>query len=248
MSTNLDPGAVGAPRPRIEGPLKVTGAARYAADVPMPDLVHGWMVTAPISRGRIRDIDTSTALGMPGVLGVLDHRNAPRLNPRAGNYFGPDGSMQLLQDDVIPYAGRPVALAVAETPEQARAAVAALRVTYDVEPHDLDFSLEHPAARPGSTAFGPEADTGDVDAELSRSAVVVSERYRTPEESHSALEPHAATVWWDGATCTPWTPTRVRSACPRFWPRCGPSTGSGCTSAPSMSGAASAARAPAARR
>ncbi|MFY1585317.1 xanthine dehydrogenase family protein molybdopterin-binding subunit [Micromonospora sp. WMMD734] len=198
MSTNLDPGAVGAPHPRIEGPLKVTGVARYAADVPMPDLAHGWLVTAPISRGRIRDIDASTALGMPGVLGVLDHRNAPRLNPRAGNYFGPDGSMQLLQDDVIPYAGRPVALAVAETPEQARAAAAALRVTYDVEPHDLDFNLEHPAARPASTAFGPEADTGDVDAELSASAVVVDERYRTPEESHSALEPHAATVWWDG--------------------------------------------------
>ncbi|WP_432901521.1 xanthine dehydrogenase family protein molybdopterin-binding subunit [Micromonospora matsumotoense] len=198
MSADLNPGAVGAPRPRIEGPLKVTGAARYAADVPMPDLAHGWMVTATISRGRIRDIDASTALGMPGVLGVLDHRNAPRLNPQAGNYFGPDGSMQLLQDDVIPYAGRPVALAVAETPEQARAAAAALRVTYEVEPHDLDFSLEHPAARPGSTAFGPEADTGDVDAELSASAVVVDERYRTPEESHSALEPHAATVWWDG--------------------------------------------------
>ncbi|MEU5943188.1 xanthine dehydrogenase family protein molybdopterin-binding subunit [Micromonospora sp. NPDC047548] len=197
MSADPTPCTVGAPRPRIEGRLKVTGSARYAADVLMPDLAHGWMVTATISRGRIRDIDASTALGMPGVLGVLDHRNAPRLNPEAGNYFGPDGSLQLLQDDVIPYAGRPVALVVAETPEQARAAAAALRVTYDVEPHDVDFRLEHPAARPASTAFGPEADTGDVDAELSASTIVVDERYRTPEESHSALEPHAATVWWD---------------------------------------------------
>ncbi|MFC4855964.1 xanthine dehydrogenase family protein molybdopterin-binding subunit [Actinophytocola glycyrrhizae] len=197
MSTEPAPGAVGAPRPRIEGRLKVTGAAHYAADVPVPDLTHGWMVTATVSRGRIRDIDASAALGMPGVLGVLDHRNAPRLNPEAGNYFGPDGSLQLLQDDVIPYAGRPVALVVAETPEQARAAAGALRVTYDIEAHDLDISPERPAARPASTAFGPEADTGDLTAELAASVVVVEERYRTPEESHCALEPHAATVWWD---------------------------------------------------
>jgi xanthine dehydrogenase YagR molybdenum-binding subunit len=189
--------AVGTPRPRIEGRFKVTGAADYAADIPMPDLAHGWMVTATLSRGRIRDIDTSTALGMPGVLGVLDHRDAPRLNPEAGNYFGPDGSLRLLQDDVIPYAGWPLALVVAETPEQARAAAAAVRVTCDGEPHDLDFSLEHPAARPASTAFGPEADIGDLKAELAASAVVLEERYRTPEESHCAMEPHAATVWWD---------------------------------------------------
>ncbi|MFJ9782637.1 xanthine dehydrogenase family protein molybdopterin-binding subunit [Amycolatopsis sp. NPDC101161] len=189
--------AVGTPRPRIEGRLKVTGAAHYAADIPIPDLAHGWMVTGTLSRGRIRDIDTSTALGMPGVLGVLDHRDAPRLNPEAGNYFGPDGSLRLLQDDVIPYAGWPLALVVAETPEQARAAAAALRVTCDGEPHDLDFSLEHPAARPASTAFGPEADIGDLKAELAASAVVLEERYRTPEESHCAMEPHAATVWWD---------------------------------------------------
>jgi xanthine dehydrogenase YagR molybdenum-binding subunit len=197
MSTNPASGAVGAARPRTEGRLKVTGAVHYAADVPMPDLVHGWMVTGTVSRGRIRDIDASATLGMPGVLGVLDHRNAPRLNPEAGNYFGPDGSLRLLQDEVIPYAGWPLALVVAETPEQARAAAAALRVTCDSEPHDLDFSLEHPAARPASTAFGPEADIGDLGAELAASTVVVEERYRTPEESHCAMEPHAATVWWD---------------------------------------------------
>ncbi|WP_284740483.1 xanthine dehydrogenase family protein molybdopterin-binding subunit [Amycolatopsis sp. RTGN1] len=196
MSPDL--GAVGAPRPRLEGRLKVTGAARYAADLPMPGLAHGWMVTATVSRGRIRDLDTSAVLGMPGVLGVLDHRTAPRLDPGVRNYFGPDGSVLLLQDDVIPYAGRPVALVVAETPEQARAAANALQVTYDVEPHDLDLTPEHPAARPASTAFGPEADTGDLEAELAASAVVVEERYRTPEESHCAMEPHAATAWWDG--------------------------------------------------
>ncbi|GAA1013117.1 oxidoreductase [Acrocarpospora pleiomorpha] len=188
--------AIGDARPRIEGRLKVTGAARYAADEPAPDLAHGWMITATVARGRISAVDASAALGMPGVLGVLDHRNAPRLDPRAGNYFGPDGSLLLLQDDVVPYAGRPVVLVVAETPEQARAAAGAVVVTYEPYPHDVDFRLDHPAARPASTAFGPEADTGDIEVELAASAVVVDERYRTPEENCSAMEPHAATAWW----------------------------------------------------
>jgi xanthine dehydrogenase YagR molybdenum-binding subunit len=60
----------------------------------------------------------------------------------------------------------------------------------------VGFHLDHPASRPASTAFGPEADTGDVDAELATAAMVVDERYHTPEECHSAVEPHAATAWW----------------------------------------------------
>ncbi|HYQ67574.1 xanthine dehydrogenase family protein molybdopterin-binding subunit [Actinophytocola sp.] len=191
-------GAVGVARPRIEGRAKVTGAARYAADEPVQDLVHGCLVVATISRGRIRDIDTPAVLGMPGVLGVLDHRDAPRLDPAAGHFFGPDGGLQLLQDDVIPFAGRPVALVVAETLEQAMAAAEALPVTYDEEPHDTDFSAGHPAARPALALFDGPVDVGDVDAELAASAVVVDQRYRTPEEHCGAMEPHSATAWWEG--------------------------------------------------
>src|SRR6476469_2313937 len=191
-------GAVGVARPRIEGRAKVTGAARYAADEPVQDLVHGCLVVATLSRGRIRDIDTPAVLGMPGVLGVLDHRDAPRLDPAAGHFFGPDGGLQLLQDDVIPFAGRPVALVVAETLEQAMAAAEALPVTYDEEPHDTDFSAGHPAARPALALFDGPVDVGDVDAELAASAVVVDQRYSTPEEHCGAMEPHSATAWWEG--------------------------------------------------
>ncbi|WP_405146540.1 xanthine dehydrogenase family protein molybdopterin-binding subunit [Sphaerisporangium sp. NBC_01403] len=191
------PGAVGTARPRIEGAGKVTGSVRYAADEPMRDLAHGWVVTSTVSRGRIRDIDTSAALAMPGVLGVIDHRTAPRVNPQAAGFFGTDGGLQLLQDETVPHAGRPIALVVAETPEQARAAALALSVSYDEEPHDTDFSLDHLAARPALPLFGEDANVGDVDAELAASAVVVDERYRTPEEHGSAMEPHSATAWWE---------------------------------------------------
>ncbi|BCB89982.1 oxidoreductase [Phytohabitans suffuscus] len=135
---------------------------------------------------------------MPGVIGVVDHRNAPRLSPLAGTFFGPDGGLLMLQDGVVPYAGCPVALVVARTPEQAKAAADALPVTYDEQPHDTHFSAGHPAARPASTVFGEDANVGDVEAELARSAVVVDEWYRTPEEHCGAMELHSATAWWDG--------------------------------------------------
>ncbi|MFB6777197.1 xanthine dehydrogenase family protein molybdopterin-binding subunit [Streptomyces sp. NPDC056352] len=197
--TNEPPlGAIGASRPRVEGPAKVTGAVRYAADEPMSDLAHGWVVTSTVTRGRIRELDTSAVLAMPGVLGVIDHRNAPRLNPEAGSFFGPDGGMHLLQSEEIPHSGRPIALVVAKTAEQARSAAMALRVTYDEEPHDVDFSPDHPAARPATSHFGEDATVGDVDVELAASAVVVDERYVTPEEHGAAMEPHSATAWWDG--------------------------------------------------
>ena len=165
----------------------------------MDDLVFGSLVASTISRGRITSIDASAVLGMPGVLAVLDHTNAPRLNPEAGTpIFGPDGGLQLLQSDEVPFAGRPVALVLAETLEQARAAAEALPVSYEQHPHDIDFSADHPAARGALQAFGENARVGDVEAELAASDVVVDERYRTPEEHCCALEPHSAVAWWDG--------------------------------------------------
>lgn len=86
-------GAIGMARPRVEGTAKVTGAVRSAADEPMSEPAHGWVVTSTVTRGRIRDINTSAALAMPGVLGVLDHNNAPRLNLDAGS-FTPAGRLR----------------------------------------------------------------------------------------------------------------------------------------------------------
>lgn len=190
-------GAVGVARPRVEGREKVTGTARYAADEPVAGLAFGALVVSTVARGRIRHVDADAVRDLPGVVGVIDHTNAPRLNPEAGMFFGPDGGLLLLQTAEIPHAGRPVALVVAKTLEQARAAADALPVTYDELPHDTTFAADHPAARPAFALFGGDVTVGDTDAELAASAVTVDEVYRTPEEHCSAMEPHAATVWWD---------------------------------------------------
>ncbi|MEO6087074.1 MAG: xanthine dehydrogenase family protein molybdopterin-binding subunit [Umezawaea sp.] len=188
-------GAVGSAHVRLEGREKVTGAARYAADVPFEGLAHGWLVLSTVARGRITHIDTEPVLAMPGVLGVLHHGNAPRLNPDAGMFGMRDATLQLLQDDRVPHVGRPVALVVAETAEQARAGAEALVVTYDQEPHDIAFSADHPAARVPASA--PVVTKGDVDAEIAAAPVVVDQRYTTPEEHHGSMEPHASMARWD---------------------------------------------------
>ncbi|MFI9256135.1 xanthine dehydrogenase family protein molybdopterin-binding subunit [Streptomyces sioyaensis] len=194
-------GAVGAAHTRVEGLAKVTGAARYAGEIPFAELAHGWLVLSTIARGRIRAVESAPVLAMPGVLAVLHHGNAPRVD---GNYTGPlgppDPVVQVFQHDRVPYAGWPVALVVAETPEQAREAAETLVVRYDQEPHEVAFAAGHPdmytpESSPHSAA---ETEKGDLAAELAASAVVVDAQYTTPEEHHHPLEPHAAMARWDG--------------------------------------------------
>ncbi|MFE2102978.1 xanthine dehydrogenase family protein molybdopterin-binding subunit, partial [Streptomyces sp. NPDC059468] len=192
--------SVGTAHTRVEGRDKVTGAARYAGEVPFADLAHGWLVLSTVARGRIREIDTAAVLELPGVLAVLDHRNAPRVETDYVGLMGskPDLTCAVFQHDRIPHLGWPVALVVAETSEQAREAAEALVVHYEQEPHDVDFTGEHPDAYPLDGHMPAVTEKGDLDAELAASAVVLDAEYTTPEEHHNPMEPHAATVRWDG--------------------------------------------------
>ncbi|MGA5116035.1 xanthine dehydrogenase family protein molybdopterin-binding subunit [Streptomyces pseudogriseolus] len=194
------PGVVGTAHTRVEGRDKVTGAARYGGDIPFAGLAHGTFVLSTVARGRILSLDTAPVLAMPGVLAVLHHGNAPRL---AGDYVGmlgvrPDPTALVFQHDRVPHAGWPVALVVAETPEQARAAADALAVTYEEEPHDIALSADRPDAYPAEGHMPGVTEKGDLEAELAASAHVVDAEYTTPEEHHAMMEPHVATAWWDG--------------------------------------------------
>ena len=188
-------GSVGTAHTRVEGRDKVTGAARYAGDLPFAELAHGWLVLSTVARGRIRSVETAPVLRMPGVLTVLHHQNAPRVDNDYINLLGvpPEPTVALFQHDRVPHAGWPVALVVAETPEQAREAAEALVVHYEEEPHDTAFPGERPDAYPLDTK-----EKGDLESELAASAVVVDAEYTTPEEHHSMMEPHAAMARWEG--------------------------------------------------
>ncbi|MGX5181475.1 xanthine dehydrogenase family protein molybdopterin-binding subunit [Streptomyces avermitilis] len=193
-------GAVGTAHTRVEGRDKVTGAARYAGEIPYDELAHGWLVLSTVARGRVRTVESEPVLAMPGVLAVLHHANAPRVTT---DYIGivgrPDPALGIFQDDRVPYVGWPVALVVAETSEQAREAAEALVVRYDEEPHDVEFFAGHPGlyTPQDSPLVQAEAVKGDVEAELAASGVVVDAEYATPEAYHCPLEPHAATARWD---------------------------------------------------
>ncbi|MFF9351979.1 xanthine dehydrogenase family protein molybdopterin-binding subunit [Streptomyces sp. NPDC014734] len=195
------PGAVGAARTRVEGRDKVTGAARYAGEIPFTDLAHGWLVLSTVARGRIRAVEDAPVLAMPGVLAVLHHVNAPRVDTDYVGMLGrPNPVVGLFQHDRVPFMGWPVALVVAETSEQAREAAETLVVRYDEEPHDIDFrSGRGDAYTPEDSPMAQaETEKGDVEAELGAAALVVDEEYTTPEEHHHPMEPHAATARWDG--------------------------------------------------
>ncbi|MFI8836317.1 xanthine dehydrogenase family protein molybdopterin-binding subunit [Streptomyces afghaniensis] len=199
--TTATKGSVGTSHTRVEGRDKVTGAARYAAEIPFAELAHGWLVLSTVARGRIRALDTEAVLRMPGVLTVLHHHNAPRVDNDYVGLLGvpPDPSVALFQHDRVIHMGWPVALVVAETSEQAREAAEALVVTYDQEPHDVAFSAERQTEAYPVDGHAPGVvEKGDLEAQLASSAVVVDAEYTTPEEHHNPMEPHAATALWEG--------------------------------------------------
>lgn len=192
--------SVGRAHTRVEGRDKVTGAARYAGEIPFDQLAHGWLVLSTVARGRVRSVEDAPVLAMPGVVAVLHHGNAPRVDTDYVGLLGttPDPTAAVFQHDRVPHVGWPVALVVADTSEQAREAAEALVVHYEQEPHDVDFAAGHPDAYPVD-GHGPAViENGNLEAELAASAVVLDAEYATPEEHHSPMEPHAATALWDG--------------------------------------------------
>ncbi|QGV77894.1 xanthine dehydrogenase family protein molybdopterin-binding subunit [Streptomyces ficellus] len=189
--------ALGTAAERIEGRDKVTGAARYAtehAHTP-PDCAYAWPVPATVARGRVTAVDTAAALALPGTLAVLTPETAPRLGEPD------DPTLKVLQDTAVPHRGWYVALAVADTLEDARAAASAVRVTYDTEPHDVTLTEDHPDAYRPDLANGGQAahrERGDAETALAAAPVRVDVTYRLPPLHNHPMEPHAAFARWDG--------------------------------------------------
>lgn len=192
---------LGAPVTRVDGRLKVTGGARYAAEHDAPGLAQGCVVSSTIAHGTITAIDASEALALPGVLAVFTHENRPHLPWFDRSYRdddAPAGSpLRPLYDADVVHSGQPVALVVAETLELARHAASRVRVTYDTDVHETELRAHRDRARAprkGKLGYDPPKSRGDADAALATSAVRVEAEYECPIEHHNPMEPHATTV------------------------------------------------------
>jgi xanthine dehydrogenase YagR molybdenum-binding subunit len=172
---------IGQPLDRLDGPAKVTGAARYSAEYPQDHLAHVALVHATITRGRITSIDVAAASGLAGVVAVITHENAPRMkrtsaqNPARGNLSSSATSVTYLNTDEIHWNGQPVAVVVAETVDIAHHAVSLVRVGYDTAPATVDFEAELGRAKkqPGNPITPPHANQGDAEAALASARFAV---------------------------------------------------------------------------
>ena len=184
---------------RTDGFAKVTGAARYAADQrPKGKLAYGYAVTATIAVGTVKSVDTIEAALMPGVITIIT--DDPRLPSESPN-IGADMAPRF--DGVVESYGQIVALVVAESFEQARAAAMAVTVDYAPQKGKFDTMANIDSAKPPHEgAMLPDAIKGDVDAAMATADVTVDVTYSTPYQVHAAMEPHAAVAEWDGDDLT----------------------------------------------
>jgi len=197
-------GQIGRPVSRVDGPLKVRGAAPFAAEIALEGMVYAALAHSTIAKGRVVAIDTGKAEKAPGVVLVMTHRNAPRLNPPprflSGDKAAAGDDAPVMQDDRVRWNGEPVALVLAETQEQADHARSLIAVTYAEEPAATTLAAAG-ESEVGTFMGEPlSAKLGDAEAALAAAAHKVEAVYRTPPHNHNALELHAATlVWRDGA-------------------------------------------------
>ena len=204
--------AIGRSVDRVDGLAKVTGTARFSAEYPIPGLTHAVLVHATIARGRITAIDVAQAEAHPGVVLVLTHHNAPRLqppptrlNPMDLSSMAAGSSIAFLNTEEIHVDGQPVAAVVAETLESAQYAASLVRVDYEIITLAADLDVELPNATPvrSMPVLPPTGGKrGDAHAAYARSPVKVDLTFTTPQHNHNALEPHATTAVWDGTRLT----------------------------------------------
>ena len=187
---------IGKPVDRVDGKLKVTGQARYAAEFPEDGLLHGSVVSSSIASGRVVSIDASEALKVPGVVAVLDHNNRPSISSYDESYEDADSAdgspFRPFYNDNVLYSGQPLALVVAETLELARHAGSLVRIEYEQKLHETDMATALEQAHKAPAEL-PEP-RGNFEAELASSALSVDVTYSTPSEYHNPMEPHASTV------------------------------------------------------
>ncbi len=193
---------LGKPTRRVDGPAKVSGAAKYAAEFNVPGLLYGYVVSSAKARGRITNINTAEVEAVPGVLKVFTHETAPKtawldrshrdlIAPKSGAPFRP------LYQAELQYSAQPIALVVGETFEIARFAASLVRVEYDEQPHETDLHANQAKAHPPTDkrdGYTPvPKPRGEPDAAFDKAPFKVEAEYSQPAEFHNPMENYAAT-------------------------------------------------------
>ncbi|WP_312488198.1 aldehyde oxidoreductase molybdenum-binding subunit PaoC [Sphingomonas sp.] len=202
---------VGRAQDRIDGPRKTTGTAPYAYErhADAPNAAYGWIIGSAIAKGRIRNIDLDDARGAPGVLGIVTAADAGPLAK------GNSNTAKLLGGPEIEHYHQAIAIVVAKTFEQARAAAGLVRVDYDRAPgaFDLDAALKTAPLVGGDSKEGskaPAADrVGDFEGAFAAAPVTLDAHYTTPDHTHAMMEPFASTAMWKGDELLLWTSNQM---------------------------------------
>jgi xanthine dehydrogenase YagR molybdenum-binding subunit len=198
---------VGKPTDRIDGPLKTTGTATYAYEHHnvVPNAAYGFVVGASVAKGRIAAMDLAKAKAAPGVLAIVTAENAGKLDK------GDFNTAKLLGGPQIEHYHQAVALVVAETFEQARAAAQLVDIKYTAAEGVFDLAAAKDSApKPGPGFAGePDSAVGDFARAFATAPVKIDETYTTPDQSHAMMEPHASVARWDGDKLTLWTSNQM---------------------------------------
>ena len=201
---------VGQPLDRIDGPRKCTGTAPYAYEhhKEVPNAAHGFVVGSSIAKGRIASVEIEAARRAPGVLAVVTAANAGKLGK------GDMNVAHLLAGPKVEHYHQAVALVVAETFEQARAASHLVRVKYVEEKGKFDLAAEKDkAVKPDWESDPSDSKAGNFQRGFDTAPVKLDATYTTPDQSHAMMEPHASTAVWEGDKLTVWTSNQMINWC-----------------------------------
>jgi xanthine dehydrogenase YagR molybdenum-binding subunit len=195
---------LGKPLDRVDGKLKTTGTAHYAYernDV-APNAAYGYIVGSAIAKGRIDSIDDADAKAAPGVLAVVTYKNAGTIAKAKAH------TARMLAGPDVQHYDQAVAVVVAETFEQARAAAKLLRVTYARTAGSFDLAAVKASATKPKDG-NPDTAVGNFAGAFAKAAVKIDEQYTTPDQSHTMMEPHSTTAAWQGDKLTLWTSNQM---------------------------------------
>jgi CO/xanthine dehydrogenase Mo-binding subunit len=211
---------VGKALPRVDAYERVSGKAQYTYDVILPDMVYGAILRCPHAHAMVKNVDTSAAEKMPGVVGILTGKSPGADIPWYSVGYGGGPSQSKLFDPHCRYEGEEVAAVAAQTPYQAWDALKAIQVEYEVLPFviDQDDALKPDAPKlfesGNSTGKPMPTRRGDVEKGFAEADLVLEETFTTSVQMHAPMEAHGSVVKWDGDKITIWDSTQgVYAAC-----------------------------------